>query len=109
MNLSFKFKVDELKEKLAVQEVELKIKNKAADTLIEIVGVETEKCSKEKSIADEEEKKVALIASEVLKKQKDCEADLVKAEPALLAAQEALNTLNKVRLKAFDASSYVDN
>ena len=85
-----------MKEKLAVQEVELKIKNEAADALIEIVGVETEKCSIEKSIADEEEQKVALIASEVLKKQKDCEADLVKAEPALLAAQEALNTLNKV-------------
>ncbi|KAK6645275.1 hypothetical protein RUM43_001551 [Polyplax serrata] len=90
--------VDALKEKLAVQEVELKIKNEAADALIEIVGVETEKCSKEKSIADEEEKKVALIASEVSKKQKDCEADLVKAEPALLAAQEALNTLNKANL-----------
>lgn len=100
-NESFFFvflKVDALKEKLAVQEVELKIKNEAADALIEIVGVETEKCSKEKSIADEEEKKVALIASEVSKKQKDCEADLVKAEPALLAAQEALNTLNKVLL-----------
>ena len=37
-----------------------------------------------------------MIAEEVSKKQKDCEEDLVKAEPALLAAQEALNTLNKV-------------
>lgn len=88
--------MDDLKAKLAVQEVELKVKNEAADALIEIVGVETEKVSKEKALADEEEKKVALIASEVSKKQRDCEADLVKAEPALLAAQEALNTLNKV-------------
>lgn len=34
----------------------------------------------------------------------DCEEDLVKAEPALLAAQEALNTLNKnnlTELKSF--------
>jgi dynein heavy chain len=46
--------------------------------------------------ADEEECKVGLIAEEVSKKQKDCEEDLVKAEPALTAAQEALNTLNKV-------------
>ncbi|KAL0281201.1 UNVERIFIED_CONTAM: hypothetical protein PYX00_002260 [Menopon gallinae] len=90
--------VDDLKAKLAVQEVELKIKNEAADNLIEIVRVETEKVSKEKAVADEEEKKVALIALEVSKKQKDCEADLVKAEPALLAAQEALNTLNKANL-----------
>ena len=29
-------------------------------------------------------------------KQKDCEEDLKKAEPALVAAQQALNTLNKV-------------
>lgn len=37
--------------------------------------------------ADEEEKKVQYIAEEVQKKQKDCEEDLVKAEPALIAAQ----------------------
>lgn len=90
--------VDDLKVKLAVQEIELKEKNEAADTLIEIVGVETEKVSIEKSLADDEEKKVALIAEEVSKKQKDCEEDLVKAEPALIAAQEALNTLNKANL-----------
>jgi len=41
--------VDNLKEKLAIQEIELKIKNDAADKLIQIVGVETEKVSKEKS------------------------------------------------------------
>ncbi|KAJ8682461.1 hypothetical protein QAD02_018253 [Eretmocerus hayati] len=90
--------VDELKEKLAIQEIELQQKNEAADTLIAIVGVETDKVQKEKALADEEESKVAIIAEEVLKKQKDCEADLVKAEPALLAAQEALNTLNKANL-----------
>lgn len=109
--------VDKLKEKLAVQEVELQQKNDAADALITIVGVETDKVQKEKAIgkcrdgmkhtmdvkrlfrsADEEESKVAIIAEEVLKKQKDCEVDLMKAEPALLAAQEALNTLNKANL-----------
>lgn len=90
--------VDELKEKLAIQEIQLKEKNDAADALIEIVGVETEKVSIEKNLADEEEEKVAMIAEEVSKKQKDCEEDLLKAEPALLAAQEALNTLNKANL-----------
>lgn len=90
--------VDELKRKLAIQEVELKEKNEAADVLIEIVGIETEKVSIEKRLADEEEEKVAVIAEEVSKKQKDCEEDLTKAEPALLAAQEALNTLNKANL-----------
>ena len=52
--------------------------------------------SKEKEIADGEEKKVAKINEEVSKKQRDCERDLAKAEPALKAASEALNTLNKV-------------
>ena len=52
--------------------------------------------SKEKAIADQEEEKVAEFAVEVGEKQKSCEIDLAKAEPALAAAQEALNTLNKV-------------
>lgn len=61
-----------------------------------MVGIETEKVSKEKAVADEEEQKVAAIAVVVSGKQRDCEEDLTKAEPALLAAQDALNTLNKV-------------
>ncbi|NWY63744.1 DYH9 protein, partial [Erithacus rubecula] len=90
--------VDELKAKLAAQEVELKQKNEDADRLIQVVGVETEKVSRKKAVADEEEQKVALITQEVEQKQKDCEEDLAKAEPALAAAQAALNTLNKTNL-----------
>ena len=59
---------------------------------------------KEKEVADEEEKKVAKINIEVTKKQRDCEEDLAKAEPALKAAEAALNTLNKnnlTELKSF--------
>lgn len=62
--------VDELKKKLAIQEIELKEKNDAADALIEIVRIETEKVQMEKSIADDEEEKVGVIAEEVSKKQK---------------------------------------
>ncbi len=68
------------------------------------MGIETEKVSKEKAIADDEEKKVAKIAADVGKKQTDCERDLAKAEPALKAASAALNTLNKgnlTELKSF--------
>ena len=96
--------VDDLKSKLASQEVELAQKNEDADALIERVGIETEKVSKEKEIADSEEQKVAVIAKEVGKKQVDCETDLAKAEPALKAAEDALNTLNKnnlTELKSF--------
>ncbi|KAK1906943.1 Dynein beta chain ciliary, partial [Dissostichus eleginoides] len=63
--------------------------------LVTVVGIETEKVSKEKAIADEEEQKVAAIAVVVSGKQRDCEEDLQKAEPTLLAAQDALHTLNK--------------
>jgi len=80
--------VDDLKAKLASQEVELKQKNEDADKLIEKVGIETAKVTKEKEFADGEEQKVAVIAYEVGIKQADCERDLVAAEPALLAAQD---------------------
>ncbi|XP_045383116.1 dynein axonemal heavy chain 9 isoform X2 [Lemur catta] len=90
--------VDALKAKLAAQEVELKQKNEDADKLIQVVGVETDKVSREKALADEEEQRVALMMLEVEQKQKDCEEDLAKAEPALTAAQAALNTLNKTNL-----------
>lgn len=92
--------VDDLKAKLATQEMELKQKNKDADKLIQVVGVETEKVGREKATADEEEDKVAVIMLEVTQKQRDCEEDLARAEPALTAAQAALNTLNKVGVSA---------
>lgn len=128
---SSSIQVDDLKAKLAIQEAELKQKNEDADKLIHVVGIETEKVSKEKAIADEEELKVQAIntvrrlgqhelcqhrgavavastghscspcpipspTQNVAEKQRACETDLAKAEPALIAAQEALNTLNKV-------------
>ncbi|XP_015418031.1 PREDICTED: dynein heavy chain 9, axonemal-like [Myotis davidii] len=100
--------VDDLKAKLATQEVELKQKNEDADKLIQEVGIETDKVSREKAMADEEERKVALIMLEVQQKQRDCEEDLAKAEPALTAAQAALNTLNK-RRRTKEAHSFSSN
>jgi hypothetical protein len=45
-----------------------------------------------------EEKKVRAIEEDVSYKQKVCAEDLEKAEPALVAAQEALDTLDKVSI-----------
>ncbi|XP_061032339.1 dynein axonemal heavy chain 9 [Eubalaena glacialis] len=90
--------VDDLKAKLAAQEVELKQKNEDADKLIQAVGAETDKVSGEKAVADEEEEKVAVITLEVKQKQQDCAGDLAQAEPALTAAQAALDTLSKTNL-----------
>ncbi|XP_022909837.1 dynein beta chain, ciliary-like [Onthophagus taurus] len=95
---------DGLKDVLAVQEVELAAKNADADKLVAVLSVENEKVSKEQEGASEEEAKVKVIEEDVGVQQKLCEADLVKAEPALLAAQAALNTLNKnnlTELKSF--------
>eukprot|EP01135_Chromosphaera_perkinsii_P002940 Nk52_evm51s230 gene=Nk52_evmTU51s230 len=96
--------VDDLKAKLATQEVILKQKNDEADALLQRVAVDTEKVNAEKKIAEGEEQKVAEITKEVSQQQADCEKDLEAAEPALVAAQEALNTLNKnnlTELKSF--------
>ena len=72
--------VEELKEQLAKQEIELAKKNEEADKLIEVVGIETEKVSKEKATADKEKIKVSEISKEVTIKQRDCAEDLKKAE-----------------------------
>ncbi|KAH0627401.1 hypothetical protein JD844_003041 [Phrynosoma platyrhinos] len=95
--------VEDLKYKLASQEAELKLRNQDAEALITKIGLQTEKVSKEKAIADAEEQKVVAIQTEVSQKQKECEDDLVKAEPALVAATAALNTLNKVNLSELKA------
>ncbi|GAA54008.1 dynein beta chain ciliary, partial [Clonorchis sinensis] len=93
----------ELKVQLAAQEVIVNEKTENANKLIAVVGQETEKVSAEKEIAAEEEAKVSVIKAEVTRKQRDCEEDLRKAEPALIAAQEALNTLNKNNLTELKA------
>ncbi|NWX62644.1 DYH17 protein, partial [Promerops cafer] len=98
--------VDDLKAMLAIQEIELKQKNEDTDKLIHVVGVETEKVSKEKAIADEEELKVEAINKMVAEKQRACASDLAEAEVVLSAAREALDTLNKnnlTELKSFAA------
>lgn len=63
-----------------------------------VVGRETNIVTTEKAAAAIEEQKVAVTAEEVAKIKEICRVELVKAEPALLAAYAALNTLNKANL-----------
>uniref|UniRef100_A0A8C4MXA9 Dynein axonemal heavy chain 11 n=1 Tax=Equus asinus asinus TaxID=83772 RepID=A0A8C4MXA9_EQUAS len=95
--------VGDLKARLASQEAELHLRNHDAEGLITKIGLQTEKVSREKAIADAEERKVTAIQTEVSQKQRECEADLLKAEPALVAATAALNTLNRVNLTELKA------
>ncbi|XP_056152705.1 dynein axonemal heavy chain 17-like [Lampris incognitus] len=87
--------VNDIKDTQAAQKEELRQKNEDADKLIEVIGVETEKVSKEQVIANKEELKVQVITKNVLEKQLSYEENLDKAEQFWLAAQEAVKTLNK--------------
>ncbi|MGH0152203.1 UNVERIFIED_CONTAM: hypothetical protein FKN15_022155 [Acipenser sinensis] len=91
-------KVEDLKAKLAIQEVELHQRNKDMEALIAKIGQQTEQLNQDKAIADAEEQRVAAIQAEVTKQQQESEEDLAKAEPALNAANAALNTLNRLNL-----------
>uniref|UniRef100_K7FTG1 Dynein axonemal heavy chain 11 n=1 Tax=Pelodiscus sinensis TaxID=13735 RepID=K7FTG1_PELSI len=95
--------VEDLKSKLACQEAELQLRNQDAEALITKIGLQTERVSQERAAADAEEQKVAAIQTKVSLKQRECEDDLVKAEPALVAATAALDTLNKVNLTELKA------
>lgn len=53
--------MEDLKYKLASQEAELQLRNQDAEALITKIGLQTEKVSKEKAIADAEEQKVSVI------------------------------------------------
>uniref|UniRef100_A0A668A8H9 Dynein axonemal heavy chain 11 n=1 Tax=Myripristis murdjan TaxID=586833 RepID=A0A668A8H9_9TELE len=90
--------VEDLKAKLAVQEVELWQRNTDTEALIAKIGQQTDKLNQERAVADAEEQKVAAIQAEVTKQQQESEEDLAKAEPALQAANAALNTLNRLNL-----------
>ncbi|XP_069366837.1 dynein axonemal heavy chain 11 [Paralichthys olivaceus] len=90
--------VEDLKAKLAVQEVELWQRNTDIEALIAKIGQQTDKLNQERAVADAEEQRVAAIQAKVTKQQQETEDDLTKAEPALQAANAALNTLNRLNL-----------
>lgn len=96
--------VDQLKVQLKDQEVVLAVKAKDADEKFATVMRENEKIQGERDYVAENEKKVAIIEKGVSDKAKICAADLKKAEPIMLKAVAALDTLDKknlTELKAF--------
>ncbi|KAK5608169.1 hypothetical protein CRENBAI_003200 [Crenichthys baileyi] len=90
--------VEDLKARLALQEVELWQRNSDIEALIAKIGQQTDKLNQERTVADAEEQKVEAIQASVTKQQQETEDDLAKAEPALQAANTALNTLNRLNL-----------
>uniref|UniRef100_A0A8D9BW96 Dynein beta chain, ciliary n=3 Tax=Cacopsylla melanoneura TaxID=428564 RepID=A0A8D9BW96_9HEMI len=92
-----------LKADLDIKNKEVAEKTTKANELIKVVGKEQAKVSTEKSFVGNEETKVRAIEEDVGIKQKICTEDLEKAEPALVAAQEALDTLDKNNLTELKA------
>lgn len=79
-------------------------KNEEADRLIKVVESETKKVTEQSEAAAIEEKEVTEKKQRVAERQAECDRDLQKALPALQAAVDALNTLNRnnlTELKSF--------
>lgn len=100
-------KLRETSESVAKLEEDLKVMLDDAATKKETAEGIAEVVAKEKSIVEEqttnaqiESEQVTKIANEVAQKQRDTEADLAKAEPAVEAAMSALDTLDQKDLSS---------
>lgn len=93
-----------LKKDLAVQEIDLKIKNEAADVILATVTAENEKVQISKNEATEKQRKVNIMKEQITAEKKSNEEELRRAKPELDRAAAALNTLNRnnlTELKSF--------
>ncbi|KAJ4456876.1 putative Dynein heavy chain 17; axonemal [Paratrimastix pyriformis] len=90
--------VDELKAKLEREEVDVAQREREANELLEKVGKETAFVETQRAAARVEEENSEKIAKEVMAQEASCNEDLKAAEPAIIAAEAALNTLNKGNL-----------
>ncbi|CAM9306399.1 unnamed protein product [Choristocarpus tenellus] len=98
-------KLEESAEAVANLEDNLKVmlsaaeeKRAQADKMADKVRTEKEGVERETENANVEAEKVEVIQAEVSGKQADAETDLAKAEPAVIAAMSALDTLDKKEL-----------
>jgi len=87
--------VADMQFKLTEESAVVAVKSKETDLLIIEVGKESNIAADESEKAAIEEEKVTLIQTEVSAFQAQCLLDLAAAEPALKAAEDALNLLDK--------------
>eukprot|EP01033_Poteriospumella_lacustris_P003465 gene3469-2562_t len=92
--------VVELEAKLKIMLESAEEKRKVAEEIAKNVQREKDVVEAENENAKVEEAKVATIQAEVSAKQEDAARDLAAAEPALMRAMEALNSLDKKDLGA---------
>ncbi len=92
--------VAKLEETLKVMLEDAATKKETAEGIAEVVAKEKASVEEETAKAQIEKEEVARIAKEVGIKQKDTEEDLAKAEPAVEAAMQALDTLDQKDLSS---------
>ena len=87
--------VSVLREGLKSQKEVVAQKMGASDALLEQLAIETDAVEAEKQLAADERKRCSLLAKEVDEHRQVCFTELSKAEPALYAAEQSLQTLDK--------------
>ena len=75
----------------------------SSDAFAEKVGIEKEKANEENAAAQIEAEKCGVIATEVAAKQESCQKDLDAAEPLVIAATAALDSLSKKDIQEMKA------
>jgi dynein heavy chain len=88
-------KVEGLKEDLKIMMVQVEEKKTATGILIEQVSKAFAHASEEKEKANEEERKTLIVADAAATLQKEADGELKEAKPAMEAAAEAVNCLEK--------------
>jgi len=88
-----------LVEQVKIKSAEVEIAKGKADEVAEVVGGEKAKVEVAAAAANEEAAKTAVVADAASTMQADCERDLAAAIPAVEAANEALNNLDKKSLQ----------
>jgi dynein heavy chain len=93
-----KDRVDGLKEDLKVKMVQVKEKKDSTDVLIAEVTVASEKAAIEENAANVEAEATNKLASEAATIKAEADGELQEAMPAMEAAKEAVNCLNKTNI-----------
>jgi dynein heavy chain len=88
-------KVEGLKEDLKITMVQVEEKKAATAILIEQVTKASAHAAEEKAKANEEEEKTTVLANDAAKLQAEADGELKEAMPAMAAAAEAVNCLDK--------------
>uniref|UniRef100_A0A7S3JKK7 Uncharacterized protein n=1 Tax=Euplotes harpa TaxID=151035 RepID=A0A7S3JKK7_9SPIT len=87
--------VEGLKQQLEIKMVDVKKQEEETNVLIEIVGKESLIAEEEQKLANIEQDKTTALANEAKRIKDEADVQLEEAIPAMKAAEEAVNCLNK--------------